>query len=517
MSAPYAYQAPLIVSQNEIEAIGLDPASRREILDRLVDPVVWEELQASPSRAQIASIERRLERLRQDRDSVVERVLASQGLREQLTQAEAEQLAATQKASDAEPLRDRIAKQADELGRMRSAADAYKITENTLARWRQELEESRLPRPLPTLPAEDHDAAVKSAVAHSRKLVKDAVEGIKGAEKIAVNARTDALEQQGTLQASLKTDTQRLDELQAGAGELSRRVSTLRQQIREQEGLAQRVAELDRELASVSAEREDALDAREAEAEQRYRLRKERAAVLTADFNGRIEVRVDKSGAFEGYQATLVSLLQGSGLQYKALASGIAQTMSPRELVRAIEADDPEPVETAASVSTERAVRLIAHLGQQSNAELLLAPLDDSVDFALLDGQDYKVTSHLSMGQRCTVVLPLLLAEPRDAILLDQPEDHLDNAFIVETLVEAIGERARSGQVIVATHNANIPVLGDAALVVVMASDGRRGFVVNAAELDDDATVRAITTLMEGGREAFQRRATFYGEHDDVG
>jgi ABC-type cobalamin/Fe3+-siderophores transport system ATPase subunit len=160
-------------------------------------------------------------------------------------------------------------------------------------------------------------------------------------------------------------------------------------------------------------------------------------------------------------------------------------------------------------------VRLVAHLQQQPITDLLLAPLDDSVDFALLDGQGYKPTRNLSMGQRCTVVLPLLLAEERDSILLDQPEDHLDNAFIVETLVKAIRERAANGQVIVATHNANIPVLGEARQVVVLASDGRRGFISTAGALDDDDSVTAITTLMEGGRKAFETRAAFYHAHDD--
>ena len=145
----------------------------------------------------------------------------------------------------------------------------------------------------------------------------------------------------------------------------------------------------------------------------------------------------------------------------------------------------------------------------------MLAPLEDSVDFALLDGQGYKVTSNLSMGQRCTVVLPMLLAEEREAIVLDQPEDHLDNAFIVETLVSAIRERSVGGQVIVATHNANIPVLGDARQVIVLASDGRRGFVTSADPLDAETSVEAITTLMEGGRAAFERRAEFYDEHPD--
>ena len=227
-------------------------------------------------------------------------------------------------------------------------------------------------------------------------------------------------------------------------------------------------------------------------------------------------MRVDKSGEYSAYESALVSVLQGSNLQYKSLAAELASKMSPRELVASVESGDHETIVKATGISNDRAVRLVAHSAQQSESELLLASLDDSVDFALLDGQDYKTTSRLSMGQRCTVVLPLLLAEERDAILLDQPEDHLDNAFIVETLVEAARERAETGQVIVATHNANIPVLGEE-LVVVMGSDGRRGFIRVAAPLDADTSVEAITTLMEGGREVFARRAAFYDEHEHVG
>lgn len=135
------------------------------------------------------------------------------------------------------------------------------------------------------------------------------------------------------------------------------------------------------------------------------------------------------------------------------------------------------------------------------------------MDFALLDGTEYKPTRQLSMGQRCTVVLPLLLAAEHESILLDQPEDHLDNAFIVDTLVQAIRDRANDGQVLVATHNANVPVLGDAQNVIVLASDGRHGFVDTAGSLNEDDIVRSITTLMEGGAEAFARRAAFYSQH----
>ena len=180
-----------------------------------------------------------------------------------------------------------------------------------------------------------------------------------------------------------------------------------------------------------------------------------------------------------------------------------------------MEAEDPKRLAKLCDIPADRARKLLAHLEAHSLSPLLLAPLEDSVDFALLDGQDYKVTHDLSMGQRCTVVLPMLLAEEREAVVLDQPEDHLDNAFIVDTLVSAISTRSEGGQVIVATHNANIPVLGEAMQVIVLASDGRRGFVASAGDLDTDASVHAITTLMEGGREAFALRAEFYDEHPD--
>ena len=63
------------------------------------------------------------------------------------------------------------------------------------------------------------------------------------------------------------------------------------------------------------------------------------------------------------------------------------------------------------------------------------------------------------------------------------------------------------------THNANIPVLGNADRVIQLGSDGRRGFVVIAAPLENQAIVSSITTIMEGGAEAFERRASFYSGH----
>jgi len=80
----------------------------------------------------------------------------------------------------------------------------------------------------------------------------------------------------------------------------------------------------------------------------------------------------------------------------------------------------------------------------------------------------------------------------------------------VGTLVKAVIGRAGGAQTIVATHNPNIPVLGDADRVIHLDSDGTRCFVHAAGPVNNRQIVEAITTIMEGGRDAFKRRSEFY-------
>ena len=124
-----------------------------------------------------------------------------------------------------------------------------------------------------------------------------------------------------------------------------------------------------------------------------------------------------------------------------------------------------------------------------------------------------KASERLSIGQRCTAVLPVLLERHGDVLIIDQPEDHLDNAFVTSTLVESLRKRPLGHQVVLSSHNANIPVLGEADRVIYMTSNGRRGYYEHAGQLEERQVVDAITSVMEGGTEAFSRRAEFYSEH----
>ena len=123
----------------------------------------------------------------------------------------------------------------------------------------------------------------------------------------------------------------------------------------------------------------------------------------------------------------------------------------------------------------------------------------------------------LSTGQKATAVLLLLLLESDSPLIIDQPEDDLDNRFITDGIVPRMREEKRRRQFIFSTHNANVLVLGDAELILGLtprgdASDGTARFAPEHRGSIDARPVRElIEELLEGGREAFEKRRKKYG------
>ncbi len=123
----------------------------------------------------------------------------------------------------------------------------------------------------------------------------------------------------------------------------------------------------------------------------------------------------------------------------------------------------------------------------------------------------------LSTGQKATAVLLLLLLESDAPLVVDQPEDDLDNRFITEGVVPRMREEKQRRQFIFSTHNANIPVLGDAELIIGLAALGEAngGHARIAPEhmgsIDDQPVRELVEEILEGGKEAFERRRRKYG------
>ena len=148
------------------------------------------------------------------------------------------------------------------------------------------------------------------------------------------------------------------------------------------------------------------------------------------------------------FRPRISDILRGSGLRYGELAPLLASSVSPRELLEAAESNDYETVSRIAGISRDRSARVLAQIREGGITDLATIAVDDDVSLHLLDGQDYKEIAELSTGQRCTVVLPLVLSHTDRALIVDQPEDHIDNAFIVDTVIKAVRARGAKTQTI---------------------------------------------------------------------
>ena len=121
-----------------------------------------------------------------------------------------------------------------------------------------------------------------------------------------------------------------------------------------------------------------------------------------------------------------------------------------------------------------------------------------------------KSIDKLSMGQKGTVLLKLFLAEGDYPIILDQPEENLDNKFIYNELVSAMRNAKTKRQVIIATNNANLVVNTDAEQIIIAEfTDGKISYKSGALESPD--VRQEIMPLLEGGQEAFKKREQKYG------
>ena len=121
------------------------------------------------------------------------------------------------------------------------------------------------------------------------------------------------------------------------------------------------------------------------------------------------------------------------------------------------------------------------------------------------DGRDFQSIGQASAGQRAAAMLAFLLAHGSEPLVLDQPEDDLDNHLIYGLVVQQIRANKQRRQLIIVTHNPNIVVNGDAELIHVL-DFNNQCFVKQTGSLQDLAMRKEVCQVMEGGREAFERR-----------
>ena len=509
-----------VLAQSEIEAVGAQASGRLHLIDRFRPNRGEADQRLSSLISTVRSLTAEIGGIRDELSVINGQILEMQTVRGERLEAVAQQ-------QDLLKSIEATAKDREELAELQALAAVlgvrsavYERTTTTLDSFRREL--TRIATGLGEIeewPASagsiDLLGGVRGKIAEAVNALRTTIGIVEGAgidvQKLIDQNSADRLMTDEKARASRRA----LDQLQAGAGALTRQVEILTEREAQLGALEDLANDRAARIAELQSQRRDVFKELEKVQAERFESRMQIANRLNGDLRPEIKTDVIEAGMTISYANIISATLRGSGLHYNTLAPLLATHLSPLELVEAVESNSVTAVTDAVDIASDRATNLIAYLQSRDLTDLIAAPVDDTVELSLLDGIDYKGSDNLSIGQRCTVVLPVLLSGRGELLIIDQPEDHLDNAFITETLVERLHDRQPGDQFILASHNANIPVLGEADFVVRLGSDGRRGFVEHAGELDAPATVRAITSVMEGGVEAFERRAAFY--HDVLG
>ncbi len=128
-------------------------------------------------------------------------------------------------------------------------------------------------------------------------------------------------------------------------------------------------------------------------------------------------------------------------------------------------------------------------------------------------GEEYSPIDQLSAGQRCTAIFPLLLHLQEGPLVVDQPEDNLDNRYIAATIAPVLIKDKRVRQVAFTSHNANLVVLTDAEQIVAFEGSGSEGHVAERGFLATSQSVitKQVIDILDGGERALELRQRKYG------
>ena len=143
-------------------------------------------------------------------------------------------------------------------------------------------------------------------------------------------------------------------------------------------------------------------------------------------------------------------------------------------------------------------------LPQESMSDLILWFPGDDLEVTF--GPKNQQIEQGSPGQKTAALLAFILSYGDEPLLLDQPEDDLDNELIYKLIVKQLRETKSKRQVIVVTHNANIVVNGDAEMVLPLEVGGGETHVRRAASIQEKEVRQTICNILEGGQQAFEQR-----------
>jgi len=502
-----------IFSHNQIEDIAHNPAAQRELIDRLAS----QSLQTLEARmAQTISL------LRENAQRIVQLQVRIQGATRNLVDLSSweSKLAAAIVALGGEA--SSAFKTAAELKTLRDQEKAALVhAREVVTRVRQSLVET-LPAQIRSLGGALPDALLTGP--NGQVFAELARELSRKQNEIGMLAELP-LDKLAALERTIETTGDQLARAHAPQDSeyaaLMARAEHSSSKLAARDEAASEVARLSsakREVVELEAAATQARGAREALRQEFARIRGERsdrrgalADQISDRLGGKVRVIVARDAELTAYRDFLVGLMKGSGKQYNAPIERLTAQVAPDKLGALCDREDHAALAASGDINPEFAESLIRQLREQPERRFELDVLDveDVPRIELQVHGEWRSAERLSTGQKSAAILPILLMDSEAPLLIDQPEDNLDNSFISDAVIPQILAIKGKRQLIVVTHNPNLPVLGEAAQVVVLEADGRHSKVIHQGDVE--SAKQHIVRLMEGGRAAFHQRARSYG------
>jgi hypothetical protein len=298
---------------------------------------------------------------------------------------------------------------------------------------------------------------------------------------------------------------------QQAVNETLRKEDALKHQIAHLERLERELEGMIQDEQQLLRRRRECREAIQRLNDQIHRLRLTEVEQINAQHSQVVMLTLEQGTRSPGYTEQLARLLQGSRLRnQEEVVRDLAERVRPSDLVDIVEGGESQRLATLLKRDLSQMARLVSYLHDaQELYDLEGIVHEDRLEITMYDGDVPKPVSQLSRGQMATALLPLILRPADYPLVFDQPEDDLDNRFIYTTLVETVRNLKARRQLVFVTHNANIPVLGEADAVVVMCMENPTE-AAPALIGSVDEVKQHILTLLEGGADAFRRRHEKY-------
>lgn len=332
-----------------------------------------------------------------------------------------------------------------------------------------------------------------------------------------------------TLLEPLQTRLQELDSRISHFDELDTRLNQARAQRRE---LVSRLRQCRSEEGDIYVNLADALTK---STKQRVRMKVVRAGDIRraiSDFQGYVkDGRKFNSRDAEQLEATIRKEVsaRASSEHPEALWAELVDYMlaifehaQDQTLGRTVPDKEPTACSWTGPILA-KVVDLMTSFDDKQIGRLLCQYVPDSVNMELrrkVETEDYISIQQASVGQKATALFLILLAQTDGLLVIDQPEDDLDNAFITKDILPAIQELKHQQQIVFATHNANMLVNAESEKIVVLDTEPRdppkdglpqiRGHISGEGGIDNEEVRERVTKILEGGKEAFLARERKY-------